>query len=263
MYHLHQVPAEAQIRRYLRSLLFGKNLFCPTCRSRDVICYEDRYRCRRCRRKFSLLSGTWLANTKLALQDWWLLLWAWTTQIPVRQTMALTERSDKAVRHWYAQFRTHLPEEEHILEKLVQLDEAFFTNRTLMMGKQPGTRKLGWDVLLGTAPDRTDATRFLFQKVRPGTKLWTDGAGIYQGISHWWPVEHSQDIHRKFEFAHTSEIEGMFGVYRTFVRRMYHHHWSVNLQHYVREFAFRFSSPEIFASPRDYLVKTLRPVPTG
>lgn len=261
MYTLHQVPSEAQIRKYLRSLLFGTNLFCPSCRFRGVVARQDRYHCLRCRRRFSLTSRTWLSDTKLSLQAWWLLLWCWTTQIPVRQTMALTRHSEEAVRRWYGRFRTHLPEETHILERIVQLDEAFFREHFLLMGKQKGSRHLAWEVLPGTAPDRRDATRFLFQKVRPGAKLWTDGAAIYRGINQWWPVEHSRDLHKKFEFQHTSEIEGIFGNYRTFVRRMYHHHWSEHLADYVREFCFRFSSPEIFASPRDYLSKSLSLVP--
>lgn len=182
MYTLQQVPSEAQIRTYLRRMLFGKNMFCPACRFRRVVARQDRYHCPRCRIRFSLTSHTWLAERKLPLQAFWLLLWCWATQIPVRQTMALTRRSEEAVRRWYRRFRDHLPEETHILEDIVQLDEAFFRERTLLMGKQKGTRRLAWNVLPGTAPDRRDATRFLFQKVRPGTKLWTDGAGIYQGI---------------------------------------------------------------------------------
>lgn len=68
-------------------------------------------------------------------------------------------------------------------------------------------------------------------------------------------------LHQKVEFAHTSEIEGMFGVYRTFVRRMYHHHRSENLQEYMREFCFRFSLLELFNSPLFYLQKSLSLVP--
>ncbi len=145
----------------------------------------------------------------------------------------------------------------------MQLDEAFFKDMTLMMAKQKGTRKLAYDVIPGTSPERHHAAYFLFCKVKPRSKLWTDGAAIYKGINKWWPVKHSRDIHHKFEFAHTSEIEGMFGVYRTFVRRMYHHHWSENLPEYVREFCFRFSHPEVFNSPWYYLEKTLFIVPTG
>jgi len=255
MYQINQIPSEAQIKKYLRRILFGKNLFCPGCRSRKVVKYERRYRCLGCRSKFSLLSHTWLSDMKLSYQKFWFLLWAWTCAIPVKQTRALAVLSDDAVRHWYTLFRIRLPQETHILERIVQLDEAFFKNMTLMMGKQKGTRKLAWDVFPGTSPTKTDAAYFLFRKVKPGSKLWTDGGGIYRGIEKWWPVRHSRDIHKKFEFAHTSEIEGMFGVYRTFVRRMYHHHWSENLEEYVREFCFRFSSPELFKNPIFYLKK--------
>jgi hypothetical protein len=154
----------------------------------------------------------------------------------------------------------HLPEESHILERIVQLDEAYFKNRALLMGKQKGTRKLSYMVLSET-PQRHHAAPFLFQKVRAGSELWTDGGGIYQSIDRWWAVRHSRDIHKKFEFEHTSEIEGVFGNYRTFVRRMYHHHWSEHLPEYVREFCFRFSSPELFQNPLYYLEKTLTLVP--
>ena len=261
MYQLNQIPSNAQIRKYLRRIIFGKNVFCPVCRARVVTQYETRYRCRRCRAKFSLLSHTWLADMKLSYGKFWMLLWCWTIKEPILQTMSLTQLSDDAVRRWYSRFRNHLPEETHVLERIVQLDEAFFRDMTLMMAKQKGTRKLAWEVFAGTAPNRHHATRFLFHKVRPGSKLWTDGASIYRAIGKWWPVKHSRDVHRKFEFAHTSEIEGMFGVYRTFVRRMYHHHWSENLEEYVREFCFRFSSPELFENPLFYLQKSLTRVP--
>ena len=261
MYQLNQIPSEAQIRKYFRRIIFGKNIFCPECRSRQVIRYERRYRCRKCRVKFSLLSHTWLADMKLSYQKFWLLLWCWTTQIPIKQTMSLTKLSDEAVRRWFKRFRTHLPSETHILERIVQLDEAFFKNHFLLMAKQKGTRKLAYTVVAGNHPQRQHVTSLLFQQVKPGTKLWTDGAAIYKGIDKWWPVKHSRDIHKKFEFEHTSEIEGMFGLYRTFIRRMYHHHWSENLEEYVREFCFRFSSPELFENPLFYLENSLSLVP--
>ncbi|MBI4159715.1 IS1595 family transposase [Candidatus Wolfebacteria bacterium] len=226
MYYLRQIPSETQIKRYLRRILFGKNMFCPECRSRKVVRYETRYRCKECRAKFSLLSHTWLAHRKLSYEKFWLILWCWTIREPIEQAAAITGLSDDAIRRWYGRFRARLPQETHILERIVQLDESFFKNMTLMMGKQKGTRKLAYDVIPGVHSQRHHATRFLFRKVKPRSKPWTDGAAIYQGIGAWWPIRHSRDIHRKFEFAHISEIEGIFGNYRTFVRRMYHHHWS-------------------------------------
>jgi len=263
MYNLKQVPSKAQIKKYLRRVLFGKNVFCPSCRSRRIVKWGERYRCRECDERFSLLSHTWLANTKLPLPKFWVILWCWTIQIPVKQTENITELSEITVRHWFDLFRAHLPEETHILEHIVQLDEAYFKNKILVMGKQIGSRKLAWDFIPGVAPQRHHATHFLFRKVKPGSKLWTDGAGIYQGIGKWWPVEHTSERHAKFEFEHTSEIEGMFGNLRTFIRRMYHHVSSDKLPEYVREFSFRFSSPEMFENPRNYLTKSLKLVTTA
>ena len=261
MYTLKQIPSEAQIRKHLRRVIFGKNMFCPECGSLNVYARQERYRCVRCRIRFSLLSHTWLANMKLPLEQWWTLLWCWTIRMPVLQTQALTKLSEVTVRHWYEQFRLHLPQEVHILERIVQMDEAYGRGWCLLMAKQIGSRKLAYEVL-DDYPQRHQAVHFLFQKIKPGSELWTDGAKIYQGINEWWPVVHSRDIHKKFEFEHTSEIEGIFAVLRTFIRRMYHHVTAEQFPGYVREFCFRFSSPELFDSPLYYAEKALTLVPT-
>jgi len=261
MYELKQVPSEAQIRKYLRRILFGKNIFCPECRSRQVVVYEKRYRCKKCRLKFTLISHTWLKGMKLSYQKFWIVLWCWTTQVPVKQAMALTELSEEAIRRWYDRFRAHLPLRQGILERIIQLDETFFKRMTLMMAKQQGTRKLAFEMFSKKDVQREDATKFLQSYVRPKAKLRTDGNGIYRGIHGWWPVRHQVDIHRKFEFGYTSEIEGIFANLRTFIRRMYHHVTPEKLPEVVSEFCFRFSSPEIFNNPLTFLKKTLKLVP--
>jgi transposase-like protein len=254
---LNQVPSEAKIKKHLRKIIFGKNLFCPHCRSRSVYAREGRYRCRKCRQPFSLLSGTWLANMKLSLRTFWALLWCWTQRVPVLQTMKLCHVSEKTVRHWFRQFRLHLPECEPILFGQVQMDEAYFKSLSLILAKQVGTRKLAHQMVYKNSVNKGEAADFLFQFVEPRSQLQTDGAGIYRGIDKWWPVKHKRDIHRKWEFGLTSEIEGMFANLRTFIRRMYHHATPEYLPEYVREFCIRFSSPEIFDSPLTYLKNSI------
>lgn len=261
MYTIKEIPSEAQIRKFLRRTVFGINVYCPACHSRKVIAEATRYWCRPCRTRFSLLSHTWLANMKLPLKQFWMLLWCWTTQIPVRQTMSLTKLSEVSVRHWFDQFRAQLPIEHGVLEKLVQLDEAYFggkKGKTLLMGKQIGSRKLAFQVLPHTNPVREEAWWFLQTFVEPGSDLHTDGGAIYHGIDQHWPIQHKVDLHKKFEFELTSEIEGMFGVLRTFIRRMYHHVSSDKLEELVCEFAFRFSHKEMFENPRYFLQFSLR-----
>ena len=141
------------------------------------------------------------------------------------------------------------------------MDEAYFKQLSLIMAKQVGSKKLAYQMIFKNSVDKAETARFLFQWVAPKSRLQTDGGGMYKGIDQWWQVKHRVDIHKKFEFGLTSEIEGMFGNLRTFIRRMYHHTTPEYLPEYVSEFCLRFSSPEIFISPNHYLAKTLKPVP--
>lgn len=265
VFHLNQIPTETQIKKHIRRIRFGKHLQCPRCGTRKVSQSEGRYRCLRCQRPFSLLTGTFLEGMKLSSRTLWALLWCWTQQIPVRQTVALCGISTKSVRRAFTLFRTQIPEEFTLLEGKVQLDEAFFGGKKglgLLLGKQMGTRKLA-HAFAPAAVHRGHAFQFLAQNVRPKTRLQTDGSKIYRNIHQWWPVEHRTDIHAKWEFALTSEVEGMFGNLRTFLRRMYHHVTPRHLPAYVGEFCARFSHAELFDSPLTFLENSLSSVPTS
>jgi len=258
---LSQIPSEAKINKHLRRIIFGSHLFCPQCHSRTIYRSENRYRCRKCRKPFSLLSGTWLSGMKISLRTFWALLWCWTQKVPVLQTIKLCHVSEETVRCWFRQFRLHLPCFEPILEGKIQMDEAYFKSLSLVMAKQLGSRKIAHQFIYKKSVDKSEVANFLFQYIQPKSKLQTDGAGIYKKIDQWWQVKHKVDIHRRFEFGLTSEMEGLFGNLRTFIRRMYHHVRPRYLPEIVAEFSVRFSHPEIFDSPLSYLEKTLVPVP--
>jgi transposase-like protein len=265
MYQPEKIPSNAKIRKFLRSILFGKNIHCPECGSRNVVRYEKRYRCQKCRAKFSLLSHTWLADTKIELKDLWLILWCWTAQMPVRQAKKITGLSQKAVRNRYQDFRENLPQDKIILEKIVQLDEAYFgrfKGKALLMAKQKGARKLVFKVL-DQEPTKLDAITFIRERIKPGSTVCTDGFSIYHGIESYCLVKHRVDIHKAWEYSATSEIEGVFGNLRTFIRRMYHHVTTEKLEEIVREFCYRFSHPKMYGNPRYYLKNSLHLVPTG
>jgi transposase-like protein len=164
---LNQIPSEAQIKKHLKKIVFGKNLFCPRCRSRNVYASENRYRCRKCRKPFSLLSCTWLPEMKLSLRTFWALLWCWTQKVPVQQTMKLCHLSEKTVRHWFRQFRLHLPEFEPILKGQIQMDEAYFKNISLLMAKLVGSRKLAHQVLLKNSVNKGEAVIFCTSSLNP------------------------------------------------------------------------------------------------
>lgn len=266
---LQQVPSEAKIRMELKSIIFGKVLRCPRCGSRQAKKYGKRYHCKRCRKYFSLTSSTWLRGMKLPLQTFWLLLWCWVGKVPLDQARKTCGVSEPTARNWYEKFRNHLPQD--VLDTLrlkgnVQTDEAYGgskNNKYAIIGAKQAKsdeRKAIFKVIPKKSVDRKDAVDFLSQNVVPGSNLWSDGAAIYKGIANWWPVNHSYEIHKKFEFALTSEIEGMWGNFFTFVRRMYHHVTKDKVESVVREFNFRFCFPEYFRDPSSYLKVALEPM---
>ncbi|PIY72332.1 hypothetical protein COY87_01540, partial [Candidatus Roizmanbacteria bacterium CG_4_10_14_0_8_um_filter_33_9] len=266
MFQLNQIPSDAQIRKYLRRIIFGKNIYCPECKTSHVFADKGRYRCRKCRIRFSLTSHTWLNNMKLPLREFWLLLYCWTIQIPIKQAATLVSRSEVTIYDWYRKFRCHITADEQVLNHLIQLDEAYFGGRqgkALFMAKEVGTRKLAYQLVPTSWVNRETAAWFLEENITPYAKLNTDGSSIYKEIGKWWPVYHVRDIHKKFEFEHTSEIEGMFGVMRTFIRRMYHHVTADKLGELVCEFCYRFSHPEMYGSPHHYLENSLSIVTTS
>ena len=128
-YHPH-IPTERSIKKFLKQLLFGKNIFCPQCHSYEVVRYHERYRCRRCSCRFSLLSHTFIAGTKLPLQTVWQIVWCFVNAIPVKQTQSLTGLSEKAVRHWYNLLRAQLTGLDTKLSPDFCIIFSFKNNRT-------------------------------------------------------------------------------------------------------------------------------------
>ncbi len=254
---LNQIPSKANIKKELRKVLFGKRAYCPRCGSFRIRTYSKRYRCLRCRRPFSLTSVTWLKSMKISLDVFWKLLWCWCNKVPVNQTVKLCGVSEPTARRWFSKFRSNLPDNHDIrLEDTVQMDESFYGGRKgslFVVAKQKGKRKAVGVMLSHTNFKRDDIIPLLHQHVVPGSKFHTDGHGAYRGIGNWWPVKHEYDVHSKWEFSRTSEIEGLFGCFKTFVRRMYHHSTKEKLPDIAREFLARFSHPEYFESPEKYL----------
>ncbi len=263
-----EVPSEAKIKKFLKRVIFGKRLFCPVCRSYRILRYGKRYRCRRCRSKFSLTSHTWLSNMKISYRKFWEVLYCWVKQIPIRQSKDITKLSEKAVRHYYSLFRRNLPyRKKELLEAIVQLDEAYFgsfQSRALFLAKQKGKRKIAYRLLpKGHIPTKYDAVEFIKENVRPGSVVCTDGSLLYYGIEKYVPVIHKVEYHNKNNYSLTAEIEGLIGVLRTFIRRVYHHVSLEHLDEILCEFSARFCTPEIFDSPQSYLANSLTLVPTG
>lgn len=251
-----EVPSTGTLRRILKKVIFGDRVHCPNCNSRLIkkILREERWRCRRCRKPFSLKSASWLKGAKLSLEAIWLLLHCWQKKYAIDIAMDRTALSYPTVFNWYQKFREHIPKEraETLLGGNVAADELYTKHSAVIGAKEKGTRNIALKVIHHKSVDRREAIDFLSKFIKSNSNLFTDGAAIYRGIGNWVNVQHQYEIHKKFEFTLTAEIEGLWGVFRTFIRRMYHHVTRYKLEDLVTEFCLRFRQDKVFSSPRDY-----------
>ncbi len=195
---------------------------------------------------------------KIPLECLYALIWCWQKQINVQQACNLTGLSIPTVRRYYELFRDHLSlDAEVILEDKVQMDEAFVKGAFIIGMKDIKAKRIKLEVVKKKSPEKHDAMELIFRYVKPGSTLQTDGGSIYRGCEKWWPLTHKRDIHRRFEFGLTSEIEGIWANLRTFIRRMYHHVTIEKLPKVVAEFEARFSQKDIFDNPLSFLKNSL------
>jgi len=262
---LSQIPTPGKLRSTFKKAIFGTHVHCPWCNSRRrrVIRSEARWRCQRCDKPFSIKSASWLKGSKLPLEDIWLLLYYWQKKIPLTQTCEFTQLSYPTVRAWYTRFREHIPQEKLaiVLNGTVACDEMFTKGNSIIGAKEKGTRNIALKVLHTTSVNKQQAVAFLVSAVKAHSELHTDGAGIYRGIGNWHTLKHTYEIHKKWEFSLTAEIEGLWACFRTFVRRMYHHVTTYKLEELVSEFVLRFRQDKVFETPYEYVAICLKPRP--
>jgi transposase-like protein len=251
-----QVPTKCTLRRILKKAVFGNRVCCPICGSRSIkmIKREERWRCRSCHLPFSIKSSCWLKCSKLPLEKIWYLLWCWQKKFSVQHTMDLTDLSYPTVFNWYKKFRENIPKErlDTLLGGNIACDEMFTKDTAIMGAREKGTRNIALRVLHDKHPNKSRAMSFLQQFAKANSNLFTDGSGIYKGADNWHKLKHTYEVHSKFEFTLTAEIEGLWACFRTFIRRMYHHVTKYKLEDLVAEFCLRFRQDIIFKTPQDY-----------
>jgi len=262
---LHQTPSQSKIRRDIKKFVFGKKLFCPHCGSPSIKKYEKRYRCKLCRRPFSLTSVTWMRGMKISLRLFWMIMWCWIKKMSITQAAGLCEVSKPTIVRWYAKFRDNMPEMDEVkLSGIIQMDEAYRGSKNHKFSIIGAKEKKGRAVLRvipKSSVDRRDAVDFMATSVSPGSETCTDGSAIYKKIENWYPVSHKHEIHSKWEFTLTSEIEGIWGTLTTFIRRMYHHITIDSAPSIVREFSARLTYPKLFSSPDSFFKASLKALP--
>lgn len=275
-------PNEDAARRFFEAKRWPSGVACAHCGSLDIAeCINHipmPYRCRECRKHFSVRTGTVLTESKLPLHKWLMAIYMMTTArkgIPSTQMareLGVTQKSA-----WFLAQRIRETwegtMEGPMSGKPVEIDEVYIggkeTNKHASkklrqgrgtVGKQAvfGMLERGGRVVAKHVPGNDSATLqpIIHATVAKGETVYTDSHGAYfnlRGFNHQ-IVRHSVGEYVR-EQAHTNGIESFWALLRRGYYGIYHYMSVKHLSRYVNEFSFRHNTAKI--STLEFMAMTI------
>lgn len=255
---IHLFSQEAKCRKYFEAIRFKDGDFCPHCGHNKIFRFSDgkRYRCGRCKKDFTIKTGTILGESKIPLQKWFIAIYLLTTSKKGISSIELSEQcgvSQKTAWFMDHRIREAMKQNDRKLFGTVEIDDTYlggkhnrklgFKKKIPMIGMTE--RKGQTKVFQIEAPE----THIIFNEIKKNIDLnsfvMTDESSIYKklpkiGYSRG-AVKHSQKQWVKGEI-HTNSVESFWALFKRGYHGTYHSISKKHLQRYIDEFAFRFNA---------------------
>ena len=244
--------------------------YCPHCGSLNIqsgAAHRVPFRCRDCRKRFSVKTGTVMQSSKLGYQIWAIAAYLALTSLKSVSSMKLHRDLDitqKSAWHLAHRLRKAFPAGGNIFAGPVEADEAYFGGQRKNMSKSKrkamkGRGAVGKTAVAGvkdrdtnevrakvvTSTDAENLQGFVREHAKGGAVVYTDEHGAYQGIKGF---EHEAVNHSAGEYvrdmAHTNGIESFWATLKRAHKGTFHKFSPKHLDRYVSEFAGRHNIRE-------------------
>lgn len=254
-------PDEAACRTYFEKVRFAKGDYCPHCKHDKIMRFADgkRYRCHKCRRDFTIKTGTLFGESKITMRQWFIAIYLLTTRkkgissIELAEQVGVTQKTAWFMDH---RIRASFKQSKAKLLGVVEVDETYlggkhkrqygFKKKAALLGmtERGGRIKVvhiphrGTEVLMPTITKHVDkSARIMTDEARVYTKLPKTG---YQ----WGYVKHGKKHWVRGDIS-TNSIESFWALFKRNYHGTYHTMSKKHLQRYIDEVCFRSNNREV------------------
>ncbi|HTW61971.1 MAG TPA: IS1595 family transposase [Terracidiphilus sp.] len=267
---------EAKAVMFLENQRWGNEPHCPNCGAADVYRMmsgeqrnkDYRWRCKGCKRMYSVRTKSVLEETRLPLRVWVYAIWKAASSkkgISALQLSREMEITHKSALFVLRRLRHGLQEEsETKLTGTVEVDEVYIggrpryrrtgitgrgTEKTPVLGMVQRGGDVRFHMMERLTMDRIASA--LAVNADQTCRVITDEYGIYKTPGKYFAGGHETVAHSHEEFVrpgtdvHTNTIEGVFSLLQRGVMGTFHSVSRKHLPNYLNEFQFRWNTRKL------------------
>ena len=260
------IPDEEAATDFFEQRRWGDEPYCPHCGSGSTRAIPNKtpmpYRCKDCRKHFSVRTKTVLAESPIPLHKWLMAIYLLHTarkgvsSKQLERELGVTYKTAWFLSH---RIREAMASRGGLFSGEVEIDEAYIggkeKNKHASKREHLGRGGIGKQAVVGLKsrkghvravpirhPDRSTLHTAIVENVQRGSTIYSDGLPAYVGLPGYkhYAVGHSTGEYVRGK-AHTNGIESFWAL----LKRGYvgtHHYMSFkHLHRYVNEFAYRWN----------------------